>query len=340
MPSTGFKWKFDKGYAELLNTASVELKLEAGPSVTELEARPSTLFRGGKQLDLAFSLSRTLSGSAACGFAWVLEPAGRITAALIPEGAAYLGNFRVPAGHYGVQWKLNPSVSGAAIPGFTSAVSATAGSRLTQTWVELFPLDTPLLQALRDTWSGCVDPFDPAGAVSLAPSQVLRWDWSGTFRMEAGFAWSLEKGWEVGVSNPLIRCRLPFRTGVEFSGQALLSTGGHFYIQLSNRNDTLKFSLIREGSTESGTGASIGIDFSSSPSLKAEAGLLDPLLEPPEKVLRDCLKRKFRISLNAEALKLGRRKMVLRAGWRIPVSSRAVEEYADLVTGRIPPPPR
>jgi hypothetical protein len=338
MSDIGFSWKFEKGYAELLNTASLELNQKSGPAVTELQVRPKDLLSGKKNLILSFSISKPLSGHMPNGFGLILDPESEIKVTIIPEGKPFLGNFRVPAWKFAVQWKLVPAVSAALFPGARDSVSALAGTHLNHTWVEIFDEDTPAFKAICAAWENCVNPFNPEQAAALSSNQVLRWNWTGIFRITAGVSWSLQKGWTVETEKLGAGFALPVKTGVQFKSKVQLSTSGHFYIQLSKKNDLLKFSLIREKSLKTSGSGSIGIDLRHSPVLKADNKLFDPLLDQAEKTIQKGLSRKLRLAVTAEASRWHRKKRIITASWQQPISEKTKVEYSSILSGKIPAP--
>ncbi len=336
MSATDARWRFDKGYSELLDTASIELRRKSGPTLTELRATPKDLLKGRKRLDLDFTVEEHLSGTIPSVFSWTLEPGTVVRLSLIPEKGAFLGNFRVPSRHFAVQWKVIPTVAAAMVPEESSSVSAIAGTQMNHSWVEVFPEKEPVPSAVSTAWKNCVNPFDPGQVAKISDKQVLRWNWTGLFRVTALIGWSLEKGWVLGGKGMGFSFSLPFTTGVIMKNQARLSTSGHFYIQVSKKNELLKFSLIREKALEASSSASIGIQFRHSPALKAENSLIDPLLEPAERTLKNCLSRKLRLVIAADALKWYRKKTVVKASWKEPFCEYLAPEYSSLVSGRIP----
>ncbi len=336
MPETSLSWKFDRGYAELLNTATVELLLKSGPSRTQLQLHPKDLLSGKNNLVLDFSIDETLSGCVPSCFAWTVSPTSEIKVTLIPEGNPFLGNFRVPAGQYAVQWKITPAVSASAYPEESGSVAALANTKLTHTWVEIFPDDSPVTKSIYTAWGNCINPFNPDQAAGLSPRQVLRWNWTGVFRVTTGIGWSLEKGWRVETENLGFRYAMPASLGADFKSRVQLSASGHFYIQLSKRNEQLKFSLIREKGLDTSGSASIGIHFRNSPILSAENKLADPILAPMEKAVKNCLSRKIRIALTAEAARWHRKKRIITASWKPPFSDRIRKEYSTILSGEIP----
>ena len=338
MSVTSLSWKFDSGYAELLNTATVELRLKSGPSRTQLELHPKNLLAGKNNLVLDFSVDKPLSGCIPSCFAWTVSPTSEIKVTLIPEGNPFLGNFRVPEGQYAVQWKIIPAVSASVFPEESDSVSASAGTKLTHTWVEIFPEDTPVMKAIFAAWEKCVNPFDPDQAAGLSPCQVLRWNWTGLFRVTTGIGWTLEKGWRIETENLGFRYAMPAAVGAGFKSRVQLSASGHFYIQLSKKNGQLKFSLIREKGLDTSGSASIGIHFRNLPILSAENNLVDPILAPMEKAVKNCLSRKIRIALTAEAARWHRKKRIITASWQQPASNKIPEEYAAILAGEIPNP--
>ena len=338
MSKTNLSWRFDRGYAELLNTAAVELQLKSGPSQTQLELHPKNLLVGQNNLVLDFAIDKPLSGHIPSCFAWTVSPTSEIKVTLIPEGKPFLGNFRVPSGQYAVQWKIIPAVSASAFPDEFDSVSAIAGTKLTHTWVEIFPEDTPVRKAIFAAWRNCINPFNPDQAAGLSPSQVLRWNWTGLFRITTGIGWALEKGWRVETENLGFRYAMPAAIGAGFKSRVQLSASGHFYIQLSRKQNQLKFSLIREKGLDTSGSASIGIHFRNSSILSAENKLVDPLLEPIEEAVKNCLSRKIRIELTAEAAKWQRKKRIITASWQQPFSDKIPEEYAAILAGKIPNP--
>ena len=336
MSATSFSWKFDSGYAELLDTAFVELKQKSGPSRAELQLVPRDLFTGRKNLELRFSLGNSLSGSIPSLFGWTLNPESEIKVTLIPEGKPFLGNFRVPEGHYAVQWKIIPTVSFEAFSGDSNSISAFAGSHLTQCWVEIFPDSIPCARAISDAWKNCVNPFNAKQAAGISARQVVRWNWTGIFRVTGRIGWSLENGWVVESTNLGIRYAMPFSTGVLFQSKAQLSNRGHFHIQISKKNNFLKFSIIRDKEIETSGSTSIEIKLRHAPILSAENKLFDPLLAPAEKAIKDSLARKLRLALTAESSRWHRKKRVFAASWKVPLSADVPREYSALLSGEIP----
>lgn len=336
MSAPSLSWKFDGGYAELLDTAFVELKQKSGPSTAKLRLYPRDLLTGRKNLVLSFSVNNAFSGSIPSRFDWILTNESEIKATLIPEGNPFLGNFRVPAGQYAVQWKITPTVSAEAFPNDSESISALAGSHLTQCWVEMFPSSTPCTWALAEAWKNCVNPFDSEQAAGISPRQVIRWNWTGLFRITAGIGWSLEKGWVLESSKLGLRYAMPLSTGVQFRSKVQLSTSGHFHIQVSKKNDVLKCSIIRDKEIETSGSASIGIQLRHSPIFSAENKMLDPLLEPAEKAIKNSLARKLRIALTGESSKWHRKKRIITAAWKHPLPEAVPREYSALLSGEIP----
>ena len=338
MSAPSLSWEFENGYSELLDTASVRLIQESGPAVLGTSLKIKDILTGKKNLELSFTLGKTVSGSISSFTRWILKPESEVKVTLIPEKNPFLGNFRVPAGNYAVQWKVIPTVSaGISIKG-SDTFSATAGTRVTHTWVEIFSTDKPVADAIANAWENCVNPFDPGQASKLSSRQVLRWNWTGLIRITAGIGWSLEKGWTLEANPSGLSYRMPLKTGITLKNQIKINTSGHFYIQLSKKKDLLKFSIIREKGKDSTGSAALGLSFSHLPSLRAVSNLADPLLEPAEKEIKKCLARKLTLALAAEASKWHRKKRVFKASWKEPFSEELNSEYDSILCGAFPLP--
>jgi len=332
------RWNFEGGYTDLLHTATLVLLQKKGPAETELKLEPRKLLKGKKCLVFEFSLEKNYSGTIPECFSWSLKPESSIRLRIIPPGEAFLGNFRVPEEHYAVEWRLLPTAAAAVVPGGPGTLTAAAGTKLNHTWIELFPDREPLLASIHNAWNNCVNPFDPEQVSTLTPSQILRWRWTGIFKVGAGISWSLEKGWAVDGDLAGVRYSLPFRTGVTLRNQINFAIGGHFYIQVSRKNGRLKFSLIREKEIEALASASLGIQLRHTPYLKAENDLIDPLIGPAEDAVKDCIGKKIRFMLAGDASKWKRKKCVIRARWDHPLSPDFQLQYASALSGIVPGP--
>ena len=333
MSAPSFSWDFENGYSGLLDTATVRLRQETGPSILDTRSRIRDLVTGRKNLEVIFSLDRTISGSIPSFFRWALKPETEIQVTLIPEKKAFRGNFRVPSGNFAVQWKLIPAVAAGSTLDSLQSISAVAGTRLAHTWIELFPEETPVAEAIRAAWENCVNPFDSRQAMNLSSRQVLRWNWTGFFRSTAAVEYSLEKGWTVEADPPGFRYRMPFSAGLSFRNKLTISTAGHFHLQLSKKDELLKLSVIKEKNLDSSASGSAGFSLGHSPSLAADSGIADPLLKPAEKELKKCLSRKISLALAAEAGKWHRKKSMLKAVWEEPFSRQAESEYGTVLSG-------
>ncbi len=142
MPDAEVRWRLQGGFSQLVEGTHVELLLTSKPARGVLDAVPLELLKGRGAVDLDFRAARTFRVRGPGGLRWELGPEGRIEARLLCADSAFLGNFRVPAGHYGVQWTVIGRVSGVAKrPAGPFLVQATAGSWINYTWVDMATAD-------------------------------------------------------------------------------------------------------------------------------------------------------------------------------------------------------
>ena len=326
------KWRLEGGYSRLLDESALDVRLAEGPFSTALGLFPLSLIKQKKPIEFRFRAYKSLSGGSAAGLRWKLTPEGEIRALVLFAGNPFLGNFRVPAGHFGVQWdveaKAQASLGGES--GVPFLLGFEAGTRFYQSWVSIFSDPLNIADALKAAWQRYRNPFDPAEVQQMAEREVVRWRWEGHAQVAADFSWGIGAAWNIPGTVPLVDFHKQLAGIAGLAASLVCREEGQFALQLRKRSGKLLFDLTRDRSRRSAGSVSVGVQlkepvrFDQVGFAKPEAlhvisdGLGQPLVSRLNRICEDALTRRLGIGLSLSASGWKSEKSVLHAVWRDP----------------------
>lgn len=335
MPIT---WNFEGGFSKLLTTASLKLTLRKPPAGFSLDAYPVDLLRGGRNpLRLQWDAGRRWSVRLDPAGHWSVRPEGYVELTLLPPRAAYLGNFRVPEGRVGIQWRVSGTAEGEGVFSRSPLCSLKARRRVSFIWIETHPGLVSLAQVLESTWSGFVDPLDPTQVSRLTEDRVLQFSWSGGVTLGFSLPWSEQVSRTVGFGLAALdtilhaNARAQLRTGVT------VSRAGSFSLRWWRRQGQLRATLNREKSAEVKSDLTVGVETGGGLDLKPGTPWLRPVVRELEKAVTSSLSRRIGLALALSGRRTRRQRTVLRLTAKASVPSEAVELACHrLLSGQLP----
>jgi len=346
------KWRLEGGYSKFLEGSELEVQLAEGPLTAALDLFPLSLVKQKKPIEFRFKARRSLSGTSAAGLRWRLTPQAEIRGLLLFAGNPFLGNFRVPAGHFGVQWDIEAKAEGSlggegAIP---SIVGLEAGTRLYQSWVSVFSQPMSIAASLKAAWQRYRDPFNPAEVQQMMEREVVRWRWEGHAQVEADFSWGVGAVWTIPGSVPLVSFQKQLAAIAGLSASLVCREEGQFALQLRRQGRKLIFHLTRDRSRRAGGAISIGVQLKEpirfdqfgfkkpEPLEVVSEALGQPVVSQLNRVCEEALTRRLRIGLDVSRSDWKSEKNVLHAVWQDPAPPDFAPSYCRLLEGRIPGP--
>ncbi|MDA2926439.1 hypothetical protein MYX78_04275 [Acidobacteria bacterium AH-259-G07] len=342
-------WRLEGGYSRFIEGSRVELRLEKGPIRQSLDVFPSGLVDRSKPIDLIFRAAQGFSGQGPGKVRWSLRPEGSVRALILFSGNAFLGNFRVPADHFAIQWDLQVSAEGTV--GNTRGpllVGINAKTRLYHSWVTVFPHDTSIVEALHEAWRSYRYPLDPADVFRMPERQVVRWRWNGRVRLGIGIEWALAMGWAIPGTVPMVDLRKELASGPVLRARFQAVEEGQFAIQLRKRAAKIEFRLrryrqrVKQASLYAGAhlGSRVRIVHLGPTPRGAlrilSRGLSQPLRRKMNRVLKQALVRHLEIALALEKMRWKRSATMLAASWSKPDAETFRKTYSQLVGGSLP----
>lgn len=335
MPRWTAGWKLEGGLSRLFETLAVEIGFEAGPFSADVLARPLSLLKQPRPIDLDFSLRRAASGRIADRARWRLSPQGSLSARILFPGNAFLGNFRVAPGQYAIQWSAIGLVeSGVDLNAFPGLWSARTRTRLNLIWVTVVDESATAQQALTTSWSGFVDPFDDNAMGFLADNQVVQANWTGEVRLTFAVRWDHSPGWTFGVETPAFRWDSRIFAGAGAESRAQARSRGSFSLRLSRRG-VVQARLLQERAREG------EIRFE----LEAAAGhratiRVPPMLREVTRAYRSsalaAVRRRLALTAAMELHRSTRRRQLAQIRWMAEAADFSA--YAELLRGDLPSP--
>jgi hypothetical protein len=328
-------WKLEGGYALLLNRTRLDVTMEEGPLRQQLKLTPFGLFREPTEL-----IFRTRTGLKTVGpgpLQWRLKPGARIRAVILQPSNAYLGNFRIPKNHYGVQWDVEGEVTSEVSNRQAKVLmSAEVGSIVIHSWVILFAKEVPLISAVEESWRAFVNPFDPEQVQGLSERHVIRFRWRGKLSTTVGVSWGVGTGWHVGASKTLLRLQTAVAAKAGFKAVLSLSQSGSFVLRLSKRKGQIRLSIDRDRGFSGQTRFEVRATLKNSVEITPSWRGAKPLLEPLNDKLAEAVARRAEIAFTLESERWKRRHSLLKAFWMDPSEHSFIQDYQGIVSGRIP----
>ena len=349
MARADLRWRLEGGYSRFLEGSQVELRLEEGPLRQTLDLFPAGLLDRSKPVKLTFRAAQGFWGVGPGKLRWRISPNGVVRSVILFSGNAFLGNFRVPQGHFAVQWDVDAKAEGGV--GKKRArflMQVEGGTRLHHSWVEIFPEELSIRHALKQAWQGYRDPFDPSDVFQISESQVVRWSWSGFVRIGIGVEWSLGVGWVIPGKLPLAKLQGQVMSRAGLGAHFQIEEKGRFELRVKKRRGKIDFRLRRRRERKKSHGFSarvalrnpvridrLGVEKSKALRIVSDA-LAGPVVKRTNQVLRDALVRRLEIALAVEKTRWKRRSTILHALWSQPDERGFKTAYAQLLEGKIP----
>ncbi len=344
------KWRLQGGYSRFLDGSELGVQLAEGSLAASLDLFPLSLVKQRKPIEFLFKCRRSMSGTSGAGLRWRLTPEAEIRGLLLFAGNPFLGNFRVPAGHFAVQWDIQAKAE-ASLGGETTLpflLGLDAGTRLYQSWVSIFSEPLSIGAALKAAWQRYRDPFSPVEAQQLAEREVVRWRWEGHAQVEAEFSWGVGASWTIPGSVPFVDLQKQLAGTGGLSAFLVCREEGQFALQLRRQAGELAFQLVRDQSRRAGGGLSVGVHLREpirfdqfgftepEPLHVVSEALGQPVVSRLNRICEEALTRRLRIGLSVSRSGWKSEKNVLQAVWREPGLPDFVPTYCRLLEGRIP----
>ena len=278
-----------------------------------------------------------------------LHPQGSLRARILFSRNAFLGNFRVPENHFGIQWTVQGAVEAeAALRGLAGVE---AGTRLNSTWVTEFPVEAGSPStALLESWRAWLNLLDSRQAPRIGEGQVHRLLWSGDLKTAIEVNWSLLKGWSIPAQLPFLEVTT---TASALAGASLdfsVRRRGRFQLQLSRRRKKTVLSLrqVREleagGTAQARIGAATAVRLSRVSSRRPQLDryaiqpLSRPLIQQANRRLSNAVVRRLQTSLSIEVSRKRGQTRLFRVEWQSHQEQSVRFAYQYLLRGRLPSP--
>jgi hypothetical protein len=332
------KWKLEGGFARFLQESSLEVVARLPGRAISGKLTPWSLLSGGKKpVMVSLDTARSWSGPLPGGMRWTTRPSGDVEVRILPPGASYLGNFKVPDGACGIQWTVVGTVQagggGRAGPGL---LDFRASSRIRFAWVQVFQ-DENLEKAVALTWQSFVNPFDAGSVARMKEETVLQFSWSGSWRVSLDVKWRPVVGWSLGAADPLIEV-----TGFgDAAGWAQAGVKaerrGAFSLRASRRRGDLRLTLGRDRGEEQEVGFQLGVELKGGVDLKTS----DPWLRTPLNKLEQNLAGALRHRVGARLGLAAERWSSKRDLLKLESSGKGYEDafaavYGEFLEGKLP----
>lgn len=346
------KWRLEGGYSKFLEGSELEVRLAEGPFSAALDLYPLSSVKQKKPIEFLFRARRSISGTSGAGLRWKLTPQAEIRSLLLFAGNPYLGNFRVPAGHFGVQWDIEAKAE--ATLGGDSAVpfllGLGAGTRLYQSWVSIFAQPLSAAEGLKAAWKRYRDPFDPTEVRQMAEREVVRWRWEGHAQVQADFSWGVGAAWNIPGEVPLVRFRKQLAATGGLTASFFCREEGQFALQLRRQGGQVVFHLTRERARRAGGALSVGVQLREpvrfdqfgfkepEPLEVLSEGAGQPVVSTLNRVCEQALAKRLNIGLSVSRSDWKSEKAILRAIWRDSALPEFVPSFCHLIEGRVPGP--
>jgi len=344
------KWRLDGGYSKFLEGSELDVRLAEGPFTAALDLFPLAMVKQERPIEFFFKLRRSFSGTANGMLRWRLTPQSEIRALLLFGGNAFLGNFRVPAGHFAVQWDIeataDTSLGTESSPPFL--IGLRAGTRLYQSWVSVFSEQISTAAAFKAAWERYRDPFDASEVQQIAEREVVRWRWEGHAQFQVDFSWGIGSAWSIPGQIPLVDIEKQIAAMAGMRASLVVREEGQFSLQLRRQAGQLVFHLVRDRSRRASGALSVGVQLKKpvrfdrlgfqrpEPLAIVSEGLGQPVVSGLNRICEDALTRKLRIGLSVAHGAWKSEKSVLNAVWREPGHPDFVPSYCELLAGGIP----
>ncbi|MBI4445745.1 MAG: hypothetical protein HY645_07520 [Acidobacteria bacterium] len=337
-------WRLEKGYSRFLESSRLDLKLKQGTFRQELSFSPVGLLKRSQPLELTFRVVGTVSGSVA-GLRWRLRPDSSVRCLVLFKGNPFLGNYRVPPGHFAVQWDVEAALESAALTGL---VQAEAGTRLHHYWLQIFPDKLSVHEGALRAWEAYCNLFDAEEVSLMEEGQIAGCSWSGGVQAAMQMSWGLGVGWSLPDFS-FARLQQQFSAGVGASVRLRVEEKGSFSIRVRRTGDETQFVLRRSEERSRSAMASVGVHIESQ--IKVEdlhmpepsaariisGGLSAPVVHRLNITILKALSRRAEILFAIERSQWKRKGEILRAVWK-PTDAGLKESYSRLLQGVLPAP--
>ena len=278
-----------------------------------------------------------------------LHPQGSLTARILFSRNAFLGNFRVPENHFGIQWTVRGAVEAEAALWGLARVEA--GTRLNSTWVTEFPVQAGSPStALLESWRAWLNLLDSRQAPRIGEGQVHRLLWSGNLKTAIEVNWSLLKGWSIPAQLPFLEVTAAASALAGASLDFSVRRRGRFQLQLSRRRKKTVLSLRQvreleaEGTVRARIGAATGVRLSRISSRRPQLDryaiqpLSQPLIQQANRKLSNAVVRRLQTSLSIELSRKRGQTRLFRVEWQSHQEESVRLAYQYLLGGRLPSP--
>ncbi len=299
-------------------------------------------------MEIAFKFSRNYRGTLG-GIRWTVGPSLGCKARLFFSGQSFLGNFKVPAGHFGVQWDVEARAD-AGLEGQPGPflVKLDADSLLHQSWVQLFPESASIGSAIRQAWEQYRNPFDPSDVFRLTEGEVLRWQLTGEVTLGATINWGIGGGWVIPAKIPLVDFRKQILAVAGAGASFSVSQRGEFSLQVRKVAGSILVRIRREKRNETGHSFSLGVQIQNplhvsrlglskpEPLRVVSRAVSQPLVTQLNRAFEEALTRRLQVALSLDRKSWKEENALFTGTWRNPSLDDLVASYCRLIRGEIP----
>ena len=305
--------------------------------------------RRTRPVDLSFVLRRPWKAELPGRGVLRLDPQASLTARILFSHNAFLGNFRVPEGHFAIQWTVRGAVEVEAAVRRLARVEV--GTRLSSTWVTEFPVEAGSpLTALLESWRTWLNLLDSRQAPRIGEGQIHRLVWSGDLQTGIDLNWSFLKGWSVPAALPFLEVTAAASVLAGASVDFSVRRRGRFQLQLSRRRPKTVLSLRQvreleaEGTAQARIGAATTVRLSRISSRRPQLDryairpLSQPLIRQVNRRLAKAVVRRLQTSLSIELSRKRGQTRLLRVEWPSYQEESVRVAHQHLLGGRFPSP--
>jgi len=341
-------WRLEGGYSRFLEGSHVEVNFADKGLSQSLDLSPLGLARRTEPVEIAFRFSRNYRGTLG-GIRWTVGPSLGCKARLFFSGQSFLGNFKVPAGHFGVQWDVEARAE-AGLEGQPGPflVELDAGSLLHQSWVQLFPESASIGNSIRQAWEQYRNPLDPSDVFHLNEGEVVRWRWTGEVTLGATINWGVGGGWVIPSKIPLVELRKQILAIAGAGASFTVKQQGEFSLQVRKVAGSISLRVRREKRKEAAYSISLGVQlqnplhvsrlgFSKPEALQTiSRAVSQPLVSQLNRAFEEALTRRLQVALSVDRKSWKDDGTLFTGTWKRPSFEDLASSYCRLLRGDIP----
>ena len=342
-------WRLEGGYSRFLEGSHVEVTFADNGLSQSLDLSPLGLIRKTEPVEILFKMSRSYRGDLGHGIRWTIGPGVRCRALLLFSGQSFLGNFKVPAKCFAVQWDVDADADGRleSEPG-PCLLSLGAGTGFSQSWVRLFPETESIGSAIRQAWEQYRNPLDPVDVFHLEEGQVIRWRWTGQVTLGARISWGVGHGWVIPSGARFVELGKEIVALAGAAASFSVKQAGEFSLQVRKSSGSVALRMRREKRTETGGSFSLGVQIQHpvhitrlgfakpEPLRTVSRAISQPLIQEFNRACEEALTRRLQIAFSLDHKSWKEENVLFTGTWKNPSSDELASSYCRLLRGEIP----